>query len=352
MSLAGRGESGPGNSWAGSLPEALTLPDTVHIVGAGRMGEGIARAFAFAGIRAVIIDVKKRTPGEASAYAAQVRANLAADMASKVDLGRINAEQSAVVLDRISLLGVGEADAGLKEARLVFEAVPEVLEVKAAAFAWLCSVVSDDCLLASTSSSFPVAETAALVTHPGRLLNAHWLNPADLVPLVEISRGELTAQSTVNTTVAILSAIGKVPVVCSDSAGYIVPRLQVLVMNEAARMVEEGVATAAEIDNAVRVGFGFRFAVLGPLEFIDWGGGDILFHAANTMSRHFGDRFEAPEVVRSNMKQQRTGLRDGAGFYEYDSDVAPYRRQRMLEFWRQLDSTGLSPQLDQARAWP
>ena len=153
----------PANSATGLLPEAVQLPGTVHIVGAGRMGEGIARAFAFAGIHAVIIYVKKRTPSEAAAYAQQVHANLAAATEPKVDRERINAEQSAMVLDRISLLGVGESDAELKAARLVFEAVPEVLEIKAATFAWLCSVVSDDCLLASTSSSFPVTEMAALV---------------------------------------------------------------------------------------------------------------------------------------------------------------------------------------------
>jgi 3-hydroxybutyryl-CoA dehydrogenase len=327
------------------------VTETVHVIGAGRMGEGIARAFAFAGIPAVIVDARSRSADDAAAYRERVRANLAADLDSKVQLGRLTAEQAATVLSRIRILERDDASDVLRQAQLVFEAVPEVEEAKAEALSWLCTLLPDDCLIASTSSSFPVSAMAVMVTHPQRLVNAHWLNPADMVPLVEIGTCASTADATVESVVRILRAIGKIPVVCSDSAGYIVPRLQTLVMNEAARMVAEGVASAEDIDNAVRVGFGFRFAVLGPLEFIDWGGGDILYHASETMTRHHGDRFAAPELVCTNMEQQRTGLRDGAGFYEYENvDVDAYRRQRMLEFWRQLDATGLSPQLDQARA--
>lgn len=335
----------------GPTMASIRIPETVHIVGAGRMGEGIARAFAFAGVDAVIVDARDRSPENAAAYLDRVRVNLMADLDGKVQLGRLTADQAATVLGRIRVLGKNDAVDALREARLVFEGVPEVQEIKADALIWLSSVVPDDCLIASTSSSFPVTVIAEMVTNPGRVVNAHWLNPADMVPLVEIGTCVSTTEATVEAVVTILRAVGKVPVVCSDSAGYIVPRLQTLVMNEAARMVAEGVASAEDIDQAVRVGFGFRFAVLGPLEFIDWGGGDILYHASTTMSRHFGDRFAAPELVRTNMEQQRTGLRDGAGFYEYGTvDVEAYRKQRMLEFWRQLDATGLSPQMDQARS--
>ena len=131
---------------------------------------------------------------------------------------------------------------------------------------------------------------------------------------------------------ALLTSIGKVPVECAASPGYIVPRIQALAMNEAARLVEEGVATAEDVDKAVKYGFGFRFAILGLLEFIDWGGGDILYYASRYMSEAMNDkRFEAPKIVHDNMEAGRNGLRDGKGFYDYGGmDVGAYRRERLL----------------------
>ena len=122
--------------------------------------------------------------------------------------------------------------------------------------------------------------------------------------------------------------------VCTASPGYIVPRIQMLAMNEAARLIEEGVASAEDIDKATKYGFGFRFAVLGLLEFIDWGGGDILFHASDYMTRGTGEeRFAAPRVIKDNMAQGRTGLRDGKGFLDYDGlDVRSYQADRLAAF--------------------
>lgn len=128
---------------------------------------------------------------------------------------------------------------------------------------------------------------------------------------------------------------------CAPSPGYIVPRLQALVMNEAARMVDEGVASAEDIDTAVRIGFGSRFAVLGLLEFIDWGGCDTLFHASNYLRGELGERFAPAPLVESNMTSGRRGISDGAGFYEFDpATVADYRAQRIADFARVLDAVG------------
>ncbi len=126
--------------------------------------------------------------------------------------------------------------------------------------------------------------------------------------------------------------------------GYIVPRIQALAMNEAARMVEEGVASAEDIDKAVKYGFGFRFAVLGMLEFIDWGGGDILYYASRYLTGALGsERYAAPEIVERNMAQGRRGLRDGAGFLDYEGlDVEAYRRERLKAFVDLLGHFGLN----------
>ena len=121
---------------------------------------------------------------------------------------------------------------------------------------------------------------AGFVDRPERFLNAHWLNPAFLIPLVELSVGSKTAPDTVARLKTMLEGVGKVPVVLKASPGFVVPRIQSLAMSEAARAAEEGIASPEEIDKAIRVGFGLRFAILGLIEFIDWGGNDILYYAA------------------------------------------------------------------------
>ena len=125
--------------------------------------------------------------------------------------------------------------------------------------------------------------------------------------------------------------------------GYIVPRIQALAMNEAARMVEEGVASAEDIDKAIKYGFGFRFAVLGMLEFIDWGGGDILYYASRYLTQALGsERYAAPEIVERNMREGRIGLRTGHGLSRLrDLDLDAHRRERLKAFVAMLGHFGL-----------
>src|SRR5207302_9834784 len=127
------------------------------------------------------------------------------------------------------------------------------------------------------------------------------------IPLVEVSPGKETDPAIVDEVKALLEGIGKVPVVCAATPGFIVPRIQALAMNEAARMVEEGVVSAEEIDKAIRYGFGFRYAVLGLLEFIDWGGGDILYYASSYLDGAVGgDRYRELTVIYRHMQDSRS----------------------------------------------
>jgi 3-hydroxybutyryl-CoA dehydrogenase len=199
-------------------------------------------------------------------------------------------------------------------------------------------------IIASTTSTILVDDLADAVAHPERFLNAHWLNPAFLVPLVELSPGARTDPAVTARLKALLEDIGKVPVVCAARPGYIVPRIQALAMNEAARMVEEGVASAGDIDKAIKYGFGVRFATLGMLEFIDWGGGDILYHASRYLTGALGDdRYAAPEIVERNMAEGRIGLKTGKGFLDYEGlDLDAYRRERLAAFVALLRHLGLT----------
>jgi 3-hydroxybutyryl-CoA dehydrogenase len=308
------------------------------------MGEGIALAFMFAGLPVTLIDIKPRDAVEQERYFRQIEDHLRGELATLVRLGSLDATQAEQAMDRLRLSDREHSDDDLQHAEVVFEAVPEVLELKAQTFAWLSAACGAETVIASTTSTFLVTQLAALVTHPQRFVNAHWLNPAFLMPLVEVSRSDDTCPQVVQRLMALLKRIGKVPVQCAPAAGYIVPRIQALAMNEAARMVEEGVASAEDIDTAIRVGFGLRFSVLGMLEFIDWGGGDILFYASRYLAEAIDPRFLPPKVIADNMAQGRNGLREGQGFYDYrDVDLEAYKLQRLGEFTRKLELMGLAP---------
>ena len=316
----------------------------IACVGTGRMGRGIAHAFAYAGHEVRLIDAKPRDSEARRRLFTDARAEIKGTLESIAELGGFDAAAIDGILTRVTLYPHDEAGQALKGVRFIFEAVPETEEAKRAGLAAIDRDADREAIVASTTSTFLSTQLSDLSRRPRRFLNAHWLNPAFIVPLIELSPTRETDRAVVEEFKALLTSIGKVPVECTASPGYIVPRIQALAMNEAARLVEEGVATAEDIDKAVKYGFGFRFAVLGLLEFIDWGGGDILYYASRYMADAMDDkRFEAPKIVHDNMAAGRNGLRDGKGFYNYGGmDVPAYRRERLAAFLRALNEAGLA----------
>ena len=303
----------------------------VACLGAGRMGRGIAVAFAYAGHGVTLIDVKARSAEQFAKLEAEALDEVRKTLASLTRFGLLDAEQAEAVIARVSIVPLETSAETLTQAGLVFEGVPEVVELKREVLAAASRIVDSQVIIASTTSTILVDDLSGAIKHPERFLNVHWLNPAYLIPLVEISPGARTDPAVTESIKCLLESIGKVPVVCAATPGFIVPRIQALAMNEAARMVDEGVASAADIDKAIRYGFGFRYAVLGLLEFIDWGGGDILYYASRYLEAALGsDRYRAPDVISRNMQEGRIGLRTGAGFLDYSGlDIDAYRDQRL-----------------------
>jgi 3-hydroxybutyryl-CoA dehydrogenase len=314
----------------------------IACVGAGRMGRGIALAFAYAGYEVMLVDLKQRDPAGWSSLSSECFAEISDNLRLLSELDALPAEAVTRVASRIRILKEREAEA-LHEADVVFEAVPETLEAKRAAFKRLCKLARPDALLASTTSTILVTDLVPLVTHPQRLMNAHWLNPAYVIPLVELSTHAGTSPGTVSSMKTLLEEAGKVPVLCGPTPGYIVPRLQALVMNEAARMVEEGAASAEDIDKATRYGLGLRFAAIGVIEFIDYGGNDILYYASRHLSGTLGaERYTAPEIVQRLMRDGHVGLKSGQGFYDYRGrDVRAYRKDVLARTLGELRQAGL-----------
>ena len=315
---------------------------SVAVLGAGRMGRGIALSFACAGHGIVVIDAKERSAGEFERLRDDALRDIEAQIELLVDLGIVPPGAVRRILARIEVCNRDAACNRLPSVDLLFEGVPEVMAAKAQAFAFADRWLPAQAIVASTSSTFLSTSLAAMVSGAQRFLNAHWLNPAHLIPLVELSPHQGTEPQVTQRLQQVLGNIGKVTVLCKASPGYIVPRLQALLMNEAARMIEEGVATAEDIDRATRYGFGIRYAAMGVVEFIDVGGNDLLYYASRYLSEALGDqRYASPEIVGRLMAQGQNGLRSGKGFYDWsDKDIGLYRRQstaRLLELLRIAD---------------
>ncbi len=316
----------------------------IACLGAGRMGRGIAVAFAYAGHDVIMIDVKPRSAEQFATLEADALGEVRKTLSSLARFGLLGESDADAVIARVSVEPAQNAAAALAGAGIVFEGVPEVVDLKREVLAAASKCVGPQIIIASTTSTILVDDISGAVQHRERFLNVHWLNPAYLIPLVEISPGAATDPAVTAQVKALLEGIGKMPVVCAATPGFIVPRIQALAMNEAARMVEEGVASPEDIDRAIRYGFGFRYAVMGLLEFIDWGGGDILYYASRYLEGALGnDRYRAPEVISSNMRDGRVGMRTGAGFLDYSGlDIDAYREQRLAALVGLLRHFGLA----------
>jgi 3-hydroxybutyryl-CoA dehydrogenase len=300
-------------------------------VGAGRMGRGIALAFALAKRPITLLDVRSRTHEETEKLWSTSKLEIQNSLEALVNLNVIKHEEMTLAINSIEFVNVHDAEKTLGSADMVFECVTETLQAKESIFRLLSDLCRSEAILTSTTSSILVTEIEKWVVNPGRFLNMHWLNPAYVIPVVELSVHTKTTIEVLDKVKSLLIAIDKIPVVCGAAPGYIVPRLQALIMNEAARMIEEGVATAEEIDKATRFGLGLRFAAMGVVEFIDFGGIDILHHASREMSKSIDPhRYEAPQILSDHLNSGHLGFKSGKGFLEHDQAKASSYREDVL----------------------
>lgn len=313
--------------------------------GAGRMGRGIAHMFAYAGYRVTLLDVKERDVKGFSQLVDAALSEVESNLMFLSGLGHITRAQVKKVLELIQVRPLESAAGELAAADIVIEGVPETRNAKKNALELIGTYANKDAIVTSTTSSMLVTELNQWITQPDRFLNTHFLNPAYLIPLVEVSPSPDTAESVVKDVIALFEAIGKVPVRCSASPGMIIPRLQSLLMAEACRMVEEGVATPADLDKAITHGFGPRYATLGVMEFIDWGGVDILYYAGHYLSKALDSpRHAPPEEVTRMMEDGRKGMREGQGYYDFrDMDADAWQKEKLTRFVTLLGSLGQIP---------
>ena len=282
----------------------MTLPRTVGVVGGGRMGVGIAHAFLLAG--ATVVVVERDHQAAARAWTGLERA-----VAASVERG--STPRTAPEL--LGRARVTTAVADVAGAGLVVEAVPEDLATKVDVLGRVEAVLPPTAWLATNTSSLSVDALAGHLDHAERFVGLHFFNPVPASALVEIVRGAATVPVLVEEAAAWVAALGKASIVVSDSPGFASSRLGVAIGLEAIRMVEEGVASPADIDTAmVR---GYRFPV-GPLRLTDLVGLDVRLGIAEHLERELGARFAVPPLLREMVAAGRLGRKTGEGFFRWD----------------------------------
>ena len=279
----------------------------VVVVGAGTMGHGIAQVAAMAGADVTLVD---RTAELAEGGLAKARANLEEGVAR----GKVEASARDAALGRLAI--DTDPAAAARGAGLAIEAIPERMELKRELFAALEGAMAPDAILATNTSSLSITALQEGLARPGRLVGMHFFNPVHIMKLVEVVRGAATEDGVVDAAVSFARWIGKEPIVVNDAPGFASSRLGVALGLEAMRMVEEGVASAADIDTAMTLGYRHP---MGPLRLTDLVGLDVRLAIAEYLHAELGgERFRPPEILRRMVAEGRLGRKTGRGFFEWD----------------------------------
>jgi 3-hydroxybutyryl-CoA dehydrogenase len=277
----------------------------VGVVGCGLMGSGIAQVSAQAGLVTWVCEVDQTALDKGLG---RIRKFLEDGVAK----GKVTAEDRDKVLGNIK--GTTKLDA-LAPCELVVEAAVENLEVKRQVFGALDAAVAPDAVLSSNTSSLSITEIAAHTRRPDRVLGLHFFNPVPLMKLVEIIRALTTSEPAFARAQEFVTQIGKTPVLCKDTPGFVVNRLLVPYLLDAVRVYESGIASREDIDNGMKLGCGYP---MGPLTLLDFVGLDTTYYIANIMFEEFREpRFAAPPLLKRMVLAGHLGRKSGRGFYEY-----------------------------------
>jgi 3-hydroxybutyryl-CoA dehydrogenase len=280
------------------------------------MGLGVAECLAAAGIEVRLTDATPELSREAKErLVARARGHAGAGLISPGAADRAEAVEAA-----------DDVPAAVRDADLVFEAVPENLELKREILAACSEAAPRQSVIVSNTSSFPMDELAKPVEPRGRFLGTHWFNPPEWTPGVEVIPAAATDPEVVERVMGFLRGIGKRPAVVGDGPGFVANRIQNALFLEALRCVEEGLASPQEVDEVVRSCFGFRLPFFGPFQIADMAGLDVYVSVLETLEEGLGERFETPGALHELVERGRTGTKSGAGFLEYSDE----ERERLL----------------------
>jgi 3-hydroxybutyryl-CoA dehydrogenase len=278
---------------------------TIAVIGAGTMGRGIAHAAALGGYRTILEDI---LPNALRRAETEIRTNL--DKA--VEIGKVSASDADAALARLEY--ASSVQEAAREADLVIEAVPEELESKIEIFTLLDKICRPTTVLASNTSSLSLTEIASLTYRARKIVGMHFFNPVHKMKLLEIVRALETDEDTLATALDVGRRMGKEVVVIKESPGFVTSRINAMIGNEAFYMLQEGVATAEDIDKTLKLGLNHP---MGPFELVDLVGLDTHLHILEYLHKTLGEKFRPAPLLVQYVKAGRLGRKAGRGVFEY-----------------------------------
>jgi 3-hydroxybutyryl-CoA dehydrogenase len=307
----------------------LSQIKNIAVLGSGIMGHGIGQTFALGGYEVTLIDISETILNKA---VQQIRSNLS----TFVEFGITSPQGAKEALSRIKTSKDLKEAAGKSD--FVVEALPEVMDLKKRFFQELDQYCPFHAILASNTSGLSLTEMASGIKRRDRAIIAHWWNPPHIIPAVEIVKGRYTSDETVDLVCQLLVSIGKKPVkILKEVPGFLGNRLQFALYREALYCLKEGVASAEDIDTAVKGTFGFRLPTIGPLETSDFGGLDTFLSIAEYLFKEIDRSVEPPEILREKVRQEKLGIKTGEGFFRYTPGEAEKRiKERDRQFLQRL----------------
>lgn len=279
--------------------------ESVVVIGSGTMGAGIAQVAAQSGLNVRLVDVSE-------AQLERAKSGIDKSLLKLVEKGKLTDSGRTETLSRLVLSA--DLDAQLKDAHLVIEAVPEKMDLKLNLVRKVTEQLSPDALFGTNTSSLSVTEIAGAAKDPQKVVGLHFFNPVPLMELVEVVRGLATSDESVSKAVAFAKSLQKTPIVVKDAPGFASSRLGVVIAAEAIRMLEQGVASAEDIDRAMELGYRHP---MGPLKLTDLVGLDVRLAILEHLHKEVGEQFRPPVLLRQMVRAGRLGKKSGEGFYKY-----------------------------------
>ena len=283
---------------------------TVAVIGAGIMGRGIAHAAALGGYRTILEDI---LPSALRRAGDEIRANLN----KAVEIGKVSADDAQEAMGRMEYAGA--VDEAARAADLVIEAVPEEMESKIEIFTLLDKICRPETILASNTSSLSITEIASVTYRPKKCVGMHFFNPVHKMKLLEIVRALETSDDTLATAVEVGQRMRKEVVVIKESPGFITSRINAMIGNEAFYMLQEGIASAEDIDKALKMGLNHP---MGPFELVDLVGLDTRLHILEYLHKTLGEKYRPSPLLVQYVKAGRLGRKAGRGVFTYSDQTA------------------------------
>ena len=303
----------------------------IGIAGAGLMGASMSQIFAKFGYAVVVYD--------AFESALEKGKNLVAlNQKTQVENGEATAAEAEKILAALQFTSNMQ---DLADCDIIIESIIENLAIKQEFWATLSRTVRPDCILTTNTSGISINSIAKDIEGKHRFLGMHWMNPAHLIPCIEIIRGEATDDASTEAVIALAKAIGKKTTVCKkDVPGFILNRLQLAILRESIALVEQGIANVEDVDACMKYGLGFRYAAFGPFEVVDFGGIDTFHHIASYLNQELCRETDVQKLLDDHYNAGEFGVKSGKGFYDYsggkDKEALQNRDEKFMKIYKAL----------------